>query len=111
MRDFHLDETAVEGLLRAARRPRSEVELLGALDRSLAGEGLEPLEMAQLWFADTIPTDTLYELACTARARRPFALETFSPLYMTNTCDAACRMCGMRSDNGALRRETAPAIV
>ena len=33
-------------------------------------------------------------------------LETFSPLYLTNTCDAACLMCGMRRDNRALVRET-----
>src|SRR5262249_10176254 len=34
-------------------------------------------------------------------------LETFSPLYMTNECDAECRMCGMRGTNSALVRETA----
>jgi 2-iminoacetate synthase len=61
--------------------------------------------MAALWHG-AASTDAIYAAALRVRARRPAALETFSPLYMTNTCDAECRMCGMRRDNDALRRET-----
>lgn len=31
-------------------------------------------------------------------------IETFVPLYLTNTCHGACRMCSMRVDNVRLRR-------
>jgi 2-iminoacetate synthase len=47
------------------------------------------------------------ELARAARPAGGIRFETFSPLYLTNECDAECRMCGMRRTNTALRRETA----
>jgi 3-methyl-2-indolic acid synthase len=36
-----------------------------------------------------------------------YELETFSPLYLTNTCESECKMCGMRRDNRELDRQTA----
>src|SRR5207245_2774760 len=51
-------------------------------------------------------------LLAIAAARRPAGrphLETFSPLYLTNECDAECLMCGMRRTNDELVRETAEA--
>jgi 3-methyl-2-indolic acid synthase len=57
--------------------------------------------------APAVDTD---DLLAAARARRPAGaphIETFSPLYLTNECDAECRMCGMRRTNDALVRETA----
>src|SRR5262249_57777495 len=61
---------------------------------------------AALFLAPTVATG---ELLAAARSRRDtrLRLETFSPLYMTNECDAECRMCGMRGTNTALVRETA----
>lgn len=73
--------------------------------RARAGAPLDLDDLAVLWTAPLAAPD-LYALACTVRARRPVALETFAPLYLTNTCDAECRMCGMRRDNDALQRET-----
>lgn len=77
------------------------------LERAATGAGLNADDVAALWLAPELGTDELYRAACDLRARLDAPLETFSPLYMTNTCDAECRMCGMRSDNAALRRETA----
>ncbi len=106
--DFHLDAGAVQALLAAARAPRQDA-LPQTLARASSGAGLQPAEMALLWAAPSLPTAALLDTARSARRARPARLETFSPLYLTNTCDAACRMCGMRRDNDALHRETAAA--
>jgi 2-iminoacetate synthase len=106
MDDFRLDEDAVRSLL--ARAARAAFEAIDAvLDRARAGGRLDAAAIAALWYARGVPTDTLVDIAITARGTAVTKLETFSPLYMTNTCDAACRMCGMRRDNDALVRETA----
>src|SRR5215470_2673164 len=107
MTDFQLDESAVQGLIGEARRRAERGDLRPLVEQAQRGETLDPIEIAQLWFAPGIDTQALYEQACEARYRRPIALETFSPLYLTNTCDAECRMCGMRRDNQMLQRETA----
>ena len=106
MDDFRLDEDAVRSLLaRAARATAAEID--AALDRAGDGARLDAAAIADLWYARGVSTDALAALAIAARGARVTQLETFSPLYMTNTCDAACRMCGMRRDNDALVRETA----
>ena len=51
--------------------------------------------------------ESLRAAAVARRGRRAFDLETFSPLYLTNTCDSECKMCGMRRDNRELERQTA----
>jgi 2-iminoacetate synthase len=106
MSDFHFDSEALRDRLAEVRRSGAGVRPL--LERAASGEGLDAFEVAALWFSP-VDTATLYEAGRSMRARRPLPLETFAPLYMTNTCDAACRMCGMRRDNEALRRETASA--
>jgi 2-iminoacetate synthase len=107
MSDFHLDSTTVDAAL-----SRAQAADTAHADRCLAqarrGAGLTPDEMAVLWFARRIDNEALYAAAVAQRHPRAHDLETFSPLYMTNTCDAECRMCGMRRDNPALTRETAP---
>ena len=54
-----------------------------------------------------LATEDLLELAAHRRSPGAPAIETFSPLYLTNECDAECTMCGMRSFNDKLQRETA----
>jgi 2-iminoacetate synthase len=104
---FRLDDGAVANTLRRAeRRARSGVAKELA-ERAGNGDGLAPEDLARLWLADQMSTESLYQAARRARATHTAPLETFSPLYMTNTCDAECRMCGMRRDNDALVRETA----
>ncbi len=106
MDDFHLDEDAVRRLLARARESSSDAAH-AVLARAERGERLDAESIATLWYARAIATDAIADTARRARGARVKHLETFSPLYMTNTCDAACRMCGMRRDNDALARETA----
>src|SRR5262245_24657107 len=104
--DFRLDATEVQSLLDRARQRAETPDLAAVLAHARSGGGMDAADAALLW-ASRISSAEMYELACAARAARPVRLETFSPLYLTNTCDAECRMCGMRRDNRALVRETA----
>jgi 2-iminoacetate synthase len=106
MNDFKLDEGELRTRLRLARENAPAVAD-AALERARLGGGLDADEITALWLAPGVSTEVLYQLARELRARLGAPLETFSPLYMTNTCDAECLMCGMRRDNAALRRETA----
>jgi len=106
MDDFRIDERALSENLRFATR-QANADLDAVTQRAQDGVGLTPNDMAVLWTAPALHTETLYELAREARRIRPARLETFSPLYMTNTCDGECRLCGMRRDNPALVRQTA----
>jgi 2-iminoacetate synthase len=106
MDDFRLDEDAVRALLaRAARASEEAAE--ASLARAESGTRPSIEDIAVLWYAHTVSTDRIAAVAEAARGARVRHLETFSPLYLTNTCDAECRMCGMRRDNDALVRETA----
>lgn len=87
----------------AAQAPGASADAVVA--RARAGAPLDLDDLAVLW-TGSLDAPALYALACTVRARRQTQLETFSPLYLTNTCDAECLMCGMRRDNDALQRET-----
>jgi len=104
---FELDLEAV-----AAKR-RQAAALAEALSEAEAGQLLEreaPLtdvELAALYLAPGVDTETLLAVARARRPAGPPRLETFSPLYLTNECDAECKMCGMRATNDALERETA----
>ncbi len=94
-----------------------------AAERSAAGEGpelaswlrggktLEFDALAALLVSEEVSTDELLEIARQRReaADGPRAVETFSPLYLTNECDGECLMCGMRRFNADLHRETSDA--
>lgn len=105
--EFHLDAGAVYGMLAAAATQPDRGALEAILARAGTGAGLDPADMAVLWHASALSGTDLLAAARSARRARPVRLETFAPLYLTNTCDAACRMCGMRHDNHALERQTA----
>lgn len=44
-------------------------------------------------------------MAMAEQSRGKKQLETFVPLFLTNTCDADCSMCGMRKQNDKLNRK------
>jgi 2-iminoacetate synthase len=104
---FRLEVEAVEAARRQAVGLDTPPAALAA--RAAGGEPLDDVELATLFLSPRIGAD---ELLAIARRRRPPGgprLETFSPLYLTNECDAECRMCGMRRTNDELVRETATA--
>jgi 2-iminoacetate synthase ThiH len=107
MEPFRQDVAELEAVRqRAAALARSPAALEIAA-RVRAGEGASDEELVALVLSPLVSTE---ELLAVARARRGDAaphLETFSPLYLTNECDAECLMCGMRRTNDALARETA----
>ena len=107
MAGFRLDVDEIQGARDRAtvRAVPAEVERLAR--RAAAFGHLEDEELAALFLSPAVGTE---ELIAIARRRRPAGgphLETFSPLYLTNECDAECLMCGMRGTNAELVRETA----
>ena len=106
MADFQLDEEDVRSIVARAESVAAG-GAHGILPRTSHGEPLDATAVVALWLDRRIDTETVYETARAIRGAHAANLETFAPLYMTNTCDAACRMCGMRRDNSALMRDTA----
>jgi 3-methyl-2-indolic acid synthase len=106
MERFELDAVGLRaGRARAAALAESAgVEALA--HDAARGAALTDEALAALFLSARVPTESLLAIARARRAATP-RIETFSPLYLTNECDAACRMCGMRGDNQDLVRETA----
>src|SRR5213594_2581825 len=77
--------------------------------RASAGAALADEELAALLLSPHVSTEALLAIATARRPAGSPHLETFSPLYLTNECDAECLMCGMRRTNEELVRETADA--
>jgi 2-iminoacetate synthase len=102
---FTLDLADVEATNRRAAA-LGPTTLTSAARRAEAGDELSDEELVALAISSTPPTE---ELLALARSRRSEVqrIETFSPLYLTNECDAECLMCGMRRTNRELIRETA----
>ena len=111
MGNFAIDpgEISAQSTRAAARSAEGEGPELASRLRS--GERLGSEALAILFLSKDVPTDELLELAGKLRQARTgtLAVETFSPLYLTNECDGECLMCGMRRFNEDLRRETADA--
>jgi len=105
---FLLDVDAIHAA--RARAGARVVEAPALLARAADGAPLDDEAVVALVLSQAVPTETLLALVRARRPGRPH-VETFSPLYLTNECDAECRMCGMRGDNTALVRETADAAV
>jgi 2-iminoacetate synthase len=107
MQRFGLDVEMVEAARARAGALALAPAAAGIAARALAGDVLGDEELGALLLAPGVST---HALAAIAAAQRPTGgphLETFSPLYLTNECDAECLMCGMRGGNTALARETA----
>ena len=104
-----MDAAALEAAAVRAQTLGRSPAVDGLAARAAEGEVLPDEALAALLLSSRVETETLVAMA---RARRPPGgpvLETFSPLYITNECDAECLMCGMRRTNDELARETADA--
>jgi 2-iminoacetate synthase len=109
MRPFALDVEAVEATRARAATLGDSAAAARLVTRARGGEALDEAELAALFLSPHVATADLVACAHRRRARSGLHFETFSPLYLTNECDAECRMCGMRSTNDALVRESADA--
>ena len=95
----------------AARRKRAQERADSGEGRRLAanlgaGKAFHNDDLAALFLSSDVATDDLLDFA--RKLQTPVAprLETFSPLYLSNECDAECLMCGMRRFNTQLQRST-----
>src|SRR5690349_7590376 len=89
---------AEEGV--AARARAAHIAASGAADL-LEQDAFADEEAAALLLAPDVSTEDLLTIARPRRSEQPH-IETFSPLYLTNDCDAECLMCGMRRSNDDL---------
>ena len=104
---FRVHVAGLEAASRRAAAMEHDAGTRARLARAGDGQPLADEELAALLVSTHVDTEELLDLARARRALAAPRLETFSPLYLTNECDAECRMCGMRRDNEALVRETA----
>ncbi len=107
MQRFGLDVETVEAARARAGALAAAPAAAGIAARALAGDALSDEELVALLLAPGVATHALTSIAAAQRPAGGPHLETFSPLYLTNECDAECLMCGMRSGNATLARETA----
>src|SRR2546430_17549428 len=101
---FELHEDTIRAIPDDAGRLAASIDL-----PTTPGAELSIAEMAALYYSRH-GAESLRAPAIARRGSRAYELETFSPLYLTNTCDSECKMCGMRRDNRELERETANPV-
>ena len=106
---FRLELETIEAMRASAAARAARGEGRAIAEHARAGATLDAEGAAALLLADDVATDDIVALARTRRDDDHLRFETFSPLYITNECDAECRMCGMRRSNADLVRETADA--
>ena len=107
MERFRLDAAEVEAARSRAAALADSPACRDLVGRVVAGETLADEALAALLLSRHVATDELLALARARRGDGAPHIETFSPLYLTNACDAECRMCGMRRSNQTLVRESA----
>ncbi|MBW2419934.1 MAG: hypothetical protein JRH19_15425 [Deltaproteobacteria bacterium] len=106
MSAFAIDPDAL-----AARRERAQRRADSGEGQRLAadlgaGKPLDDDDLAVLFLSRDVATEDLLETARKLQTPGAPRLETFSPLYISNECDAECLMCGMRRFNTQLHRAT-----
>src|SRR5436190_18401001 len=107
MQRFRVEAGAVAAARARAAALGASASAAELATRAGAGATLVDEELAALLLSPHVSTDALLAIAAARRPAGSPRLETFSPLYLTNECDAECLMCGMRHTNDTLVRETA----
>lgn len=102
--DF-IDDDAIENELKKNKNPDS-ARVKDIIAKSLAIESLTPQETAIL--LNVSDPQLLQEMEDAAGKIKKKVYDnrivTFAPLYLSTTCVNKCSYCGLRSDNGAIRR-------
>src|SRR5207248_1246484 len=109
MQRFRVEAGAVAAARARAAALGASASAAELATRAGAGATLVDEELAALLLSPHVSTEALLAIAAARRPAGSPHLETFSPLYLTNECDAECLMCGMRRTNDELVRETADA--
>src|SRR2546426_9029798 len=109
MERFRVEAGAVTAARARAAALGASASAAELATRAGAGARLTDEELAALLLSPHVSTEALLAIAATRRPVGGPHIETFSPLYLTNECDAECLMCGMRRTNDELVRETADA--
>src|SRR5213080_2428677 len=109
MQRFRVEAGAVAAARARAAALGASASAAELATRAGVGATLVDEELAALLLSPHVSTDALLAIAAARRPAGSPHLETFSPLYLTNECDAECLMCGMRRTNEELVRETADA--
>lgn len=104
---FKLDEAGIAATQRRAQAAADAGGGAALLAAARRGRPLDDEALVTLLLDPAVSTAALMECARARRVEGPPQIETFSPLYVTNDCDAECLMCGMRRQNDDLVRETA----
>ncbi len=107
MEAFEIDAVALRAACARAKGKAASTEASDIVARLRVGERPDREALLALFLSPRVSTDTLLGIARALRPPGPHRIETFSPLYLSNECDAECAMCGMRRFNAELRRETA----
>src|SRR5438445_2676733 len=109
MQRFRVEAGAVAAARARAAALSASASAAEVATRAGAGATLVDEELAALLLSPHVSTEALLAIAAARRPPGGPHIETFSPLYLSNECDAECLMCGMRRTNDELVRETADA--
>jgi 2-iminoacetate synthase len=107
MEEFEIDPNSLQRLGSLALEKADKGGGARRIERLAGGEKLRDEELIAVFLDREVATQTLLELSEELRATASPQIETFSPLYISNECDAECLMCGMRRFNEEMVRETA----
>jgi len=104
---FEIDPVALSAVRERSALRGASGEGPELRSRLRAGEHLDAAALTALFLSPDVTTEDLLGAAIRCKGQGASSIETFSPLYLSNECDAECLMCGMRKPNETLHRETA----
>ena len=107
MKQFSVDPITVQEQSEIARQLGRKASGEAHLQQLASGASRDDVQAASLLFDQSITTEQIATASQVARDAHSARIETFAPLYISNECDAECKMCGMRGPNAKLLRETA----
>ncbi len=107
MKQFSVDPVTVQAQSEVARQLGQEGSGEARLEQLVSDNSQEDIQAASLLLDRSVATQQIATASQAERGALSARIETFAPLYISNECDAECKMCGMRGPNEKLLRETA----